>query len=105
MPYKITKVAYACIVCDQEYASEEDAKACEEKSVTHDRGVNANDLVLITSGEGTGSLGVVNKVLVFPREYGERYWHTVGLNVDVVDSYGSRILTFDAYAVPGEAQP
>lgn len=86
---------YKCEICKQIYDKKQDALACEERPVSHDD-VGVGDVVKILSGDGEGSLGLVDDVWVVRRCWGsEKYWHTVVCSARVIGSYGSRILTFD----------
>lgn len=100
----ITK--YVCEICGAEYSSSNVAISCESKPISKDKGVNIGDKVLIIKGDGFGKKGLVKNVNVFSKEWGhynwERYWHTIGLLVDVVGSFGSRLLTFDDYEAINE---
>lgn len=96
--HQITK--YECEVCGAKYNDEKDALHCEQMPVEHDKGVKVGDLVRIISGDGSGSLARVTRVLVHEPGWGPaRYAHTVFLQADVVDSWGSRQLSFDSYEV------
>jgi len=91
---------YECEVCGFKYNDEKSALHCEQMPVDHDRGVKVGDLVRITSGDGSGSLARVTRVGVHDPHWGPaRYAHTVYLLADVVDSWGSRQLSFDSYEV------
>lgn len=94
---------YQCEICKEYYSSPEDALDCESKSVTQEKCVRVGDLVRITLGDGTGSLCKVKHIGIISKYWGhyawERYWHTVYVDGDVVDGWGSRFLTFDSYEV------
>lgn len=98
---KIRQTVYQCEICKKIYRTEKDAKECESRPVSRDRGVKVGDTVLITGGDGSGKVANVIEVSVFSRGWGHyawgRYWHTVGLTADVVGGYASRVLTFDQY--------
>lgn len=55
-------------------------------------------------GDGKGQMAKVTKIFVYSMDWGhyawKRYWHTVGITADLVESWGSRQLTFDSYEVP-----
>ncbi len=97
------KTEYVCEICGTHYGTAEAALLCESKPVSQDKGVKIGDVVLITSGDGTGKKAKVKARRVLSREYGhyqwERYWHTVSLEADVINSWGTRFLTFDSYEV------
>lgn len=96
---KLTK--YQCEKCEVIYDNSKEAKSCENKPITQDRKVKKGDIVLITSGEGKGKKGKVENTFIYDKFWGhyawKRYWHTVGLDVKVLNSYGNRQLTFDHY--------
>ena len=96
----ITKKYYKCGLCEIEYKSKKECLKCESKPISEDKGVKVGDIVNIIRGEGIGR-GEVECVHICSIGYGhyawERYWHTVRLVVDCLDSHGSRILTFDEY--------
>lgn len=97
----ITASVYICELCGARYTSLDDAKMCESRPVTKG-GVQVGDIVLITRGDGAGSHARVERVFVYGMNWGyaqaARYWHTVGLAVEVLDKIGgSRQLTFDDY--------
>jgi len=100
---KITKVYYQCEICGQQYLTKEDALECESKPITKDKGVMVGDEVLITRGGGEGKRGKVTFIKIVTKDWGHhfwtRYWHTVALEVDVINSYGCRFLTFEDYKV------
>lgn len=97
----ITKEFWQCEKCGKEYNSVKEAKSCESKKITMDSGVKVGDIVLITTGESAGQKGKVEKVFIYDKYWGhyayERYWHTVGLDVKCIESWGNRQLTFDDY--------
>lgn len=99
----VTRKFYQCSICDEEYSTKKEALSCESKPVSKDRGVKVGDTVLITGGQSTGKQGKVTRKWIIDKYWGhyawERYWHTVVLEVDVIDSWGSRMLTFDNYKV------
>lgn len=98
-PHHITR--YRCDVCSATYETEREARQCEAQPVTQDKGVKVGDTVLILTGDGKGSKGVVRSVAPITKDWGHyhwrRYWHTVGIVADIVGSWGSRFLTFDDY--------
>lgn len=98
---KIVKEEYQCDTCKAVYSREDMAIECEKHPVTEDKGVKVGDKVKITNGQGAGSLGLVTKVFVIDKDWGhyawKQYWHTIGIIVDVIGSYGSRLLTYTDY--------
>lgn len=94
---------YECELCGTVYESEEAAKRCESRPVSQDKGAKVGDRVYITGGDGIGEQAIVQSRHVYSREWGhgqwERYWHTVGLTAKMADTWGSRQLTFDDYAL------
>ena len=95
---EIIKVEYQCEVCNKKYGTESRALKCEGKPVTYDKGTKVGDIVIITSGEGVGQKAEVTKLIGIGLDWGpEKYWHTIALEADLVDSWGSRMLTFDSY--------
>ena len=94
---------YQCEICGAQYANEAEAKRCESVPRREDKGVKPGDLVRVLSGDGAGRLATVTSVFVYDKDWGhyaaERYWHTVGVTAKIVDDWGSRQLTFDAYEV------
>ena len=99
----ITKTQYKCGICGAVYDTVGGATRCEEKPLSADKGVKVGDEVLITNGDGTGKRAKVTSVSVLDKEWGhyawERYWHTVVIHADIIDGFGSRMLTFDSYEV------
>lgn len=98
---------YQCEKCKTWYEKIEAAIQCESEPIKHDHGIQLGDEVQITRGEGSGSIGIVEKIIVFNMEWGhyawKRYWHTVGLDVKIIGGYGNRLLTFDDYNQPIQA--
>jgi len=93
-------IKYQCEVCDRIYRDKEDAVRCEAKPVQNDKGVKVGDVVRITRGSGAGQLAKVTAITVHERGWGLAiYDHSVALIADVIDSWGSRLLTFDSYEV------
>ncbi len=91
---------YQCEVCKRLYNTETEAGACESRGVAHDRGVRIGDLVLITRGDGAGKKLRVTSTGVHEPGWGPaRFDHSVFLVGDVIDSWGSRQLTYDSYEV------
>jgi hypothetical protein len=92
---------YRCEKCGAGYATEESALKCESREILYNKGVKVGDTVLLTSGAGSGEKAKVTRVYVIDKEWGhyawEKYWHTVALEVDLINSYGSRGVTFDSY--------
>jgi hypothetical protein len=97
----ITKEFYVCEICGHEYEDEKQARDCEGRQITQDKGISVGDKVLITGGDGCGSLGLVKSVFVIDKYWGhyawKRYWHTIAISADIIGSYGTRMLTFDDY--------
>lgn len=98
---EIVKTTYQCEVCETEYAVKDEALRCEAKPVSQDKGVKVGDIVTIIEGDGRGQRAKVTRVYVLSKNWGhyawERYWHTVSVNAEIIDSYGCRQLTFDNY--------
>lgn len=93
---------YVCEVCGHRYDNPDRAAKCESIPLKHDRGVKVGDTVRITKGDGSGSLARVTAVHVHEPGWGPpQYDHSVFLQADVVDSWGSRQLSFDSYEVVG----
>lgn len=96
---QITK--YQCKKCKKEYKEKDEAISCEKKEITEDRGVKIGDIVKVTGGEGSGGCGKVTRVNVINKYWGHhewaRYWHTIAIEVDLINDIGSRFLTFDNY--------
>lgn len=96
-------IMYECSICGNKSKSKEGIEKCESRPVSQDKGVKVGDIILITTGEGAGKKGKVTDILIYDQSWGhyawERYWHTIGLTVDLIDYYGSRQLTFDDYEV------
>lgn len=97
---KVESVSFECEKCHEIYATEEQAKACEAKPITQDKGVKIGDVVRITRGGGAGEKAKVKSVYVVKRNWGPNgYWHTVAITAEIVDSCGHRLLTFDDYEI------
>lgn len=96
-----TRTFYVCEKCKEEYDTKTEAKSCERKSITQDKGVKVGDIVLITSGDGTGKRAKVTRRYIIDKYWGhhawQRYWHTVAVNADIIGSYAGRMLLFDSY--------
>ena len=75
----------------------EEAFNCKSKPITQDKGIKLGDKVRILNGNGAGGLGLVKRLVVIDKKWGQRYWHTIMLIVDIVGSFGSRQLVFDDY--------
>lgn len=91
---------YQCEICNRQYNTEAQALECEARPVVHDRGVKVGDTVRITGGDGAGQLCRVTAVLVHEPGWGPpEYDHSVFLQGDVIDSWGSRQLSFKSYEV------
>lgn len=99
----ITRKFYKCSICDEEYSTKKEALSCESKPISQDKGVKVGDTILITGGEGARKQAKVTRKYIIDKYWGhhvwKRYWHTVALNADIIDSWGSRMLTFDHYEV------
>lgn len=97
----ITKEFWQCETCGEEYSSVKEAKSCESRPVSMDKGVKVGDEVMITRGDGAGQRGKVEKISIVDKYWGhyayERYWHTIALDVKVIGGWGNRFLTFDDY--------
>ena len=93
-------IKYQCEVCGRVYDDKEDAARCETKPVQNNKGVKVGDVVRITRGSGAGQLAKVTAITVHERGWGPAiYDHSVALLADGIDSWGSRLLTFDSYEV------
>jgi len=94
---QVTK--YICDICGSVFSNKEDALFCESHAVVNNKPVNVGDVVTITSGDGWGELAKVTKLVVFPCGSGcpKRYWHTVMAEVNLINSFSSRLLFFDGY--------
>lgn len=91
---------YQCERCKQTYDSEGDARRCEDKPVSKDRGAKVGDLVRILRGDGAGMTCKVESIGIHSMNWGPSiYWHTVFVNGKVVESWGNRQLSFDDYAL------
>lgn len=94
-------ILYICEICNTSYENKEVALKCEQKPITHEKGVKVGDIVKITYGEGKGGLAKVIKTYICNRFEGhyasEKYWHTVALNVDSMNNLGTRCLYYDWY--------
>ena len=95
-PVQITK--YKCDICGHLYGTAGAATRCESEPIKGDKGVKVGDYVTVTRGEGVGEIAKVTNVFVFSADWGPRqYHHSIGINADLISSYGSRQLTFDSY--------
>jgi len=91
---------YQCELCKRIYETQEEAINCESTPVTNDKGVKIGDMVLITSGDGNGKRLRVTSIGVTQKGWGPaKYDHSVFLTGDVIDSWGSRQLNYNAYEV------
>lgn len=92
---------YKCEKCGEVYATAAEANECEAQPITQDKGVKVGDKVRILNGDGAGEEALVEKVMVYDRSWGhyawKTYWHTIGLEVKLTQSYGSRGVTFQEY--------
>lgn len=96
----LTITKYQCETCGSMYDKEDAAKACEAIPRIYDKGVKIGDLVRITSGDGTGLKCKVDSIRVLEPSWGpKRYAHSVVVSGEVVGSWGSRMLTWDAYEI------
>ena len=96
----IQTTKYQCEICEQQYFDEKSAKHCEMMPVQHDKGVKVGDVVRITQGDDTGSLAKVTDVKVHEPGWGPAiYAHSVFVLADLIDSWGSRQLSFNSYEV------
>ncbi len=93
---EIIEKSYECEKCGSQYSTAKKALKCEVKKIKHDYGIKVGDIVLITSGDGAGYNGKVKSTTILGN-YDLYYLHTVALEVDIINSWGSRLLTFDAY--------
>jgi len=100
---KIQIIKFKCSICEELYNSETEAKECESKPVSWDKGAKIGDIVKIIKGDGAGSQGRVTARFIYDRSWGhyawKRYWHTVGIKADIIGGWGTRQLTFDDYEV------
>jgi hypothetical protein len=95
---EITK--YKCEICGRTYGEKDRAEKCEATPIQHSKGVKVGDVVRITRGEGAGSFGKVTGIHIQEVGWGPSiYDHSVALVADVIDSWGTRLLTFDSYEV------
>jgi hypothetical protein len=98
-----TKVeqTFQCELCQTVYRTEAEAKRCESVPVHEDKGAKVGDIVRVLTGEGKGELAKVTRRTVIDKDWGhyaaKRYWHTVAVDANLINSWGSRFLTFDAY--------
>ena len=92
---KINQV-YVCSICGASYSTAKEAKSCESRSISEDKGMKVGDQVLITSGAGLGRQATVMSIGICDKEW-DRYWHTTYITVKLVDYPGSRILLYDQY--------
>lgn len=91
---------YQCEICGAVYDTPDKATKCESIPVQHDRGVKVGDVVLITSGDGVGKRMRVTRIGVHEPGWGPaRYDHSVFLMGDVLESWGSRQVAYNAYEV------
>lgn len=94
---------YLCDVCGRKYDTPHEAEKCESIPVREDKGVKVGDIIRITAGEGRGRMACVTDVKVHEPGWGPpAYDHTVFVLADVIDSWGSRQLSFDSYEVVHE---
>ena len=100
---EIPIILYQCETCGTNYSTSSEALKCESKPLCQDKGVKLGDIITVTMGDGSWKKAVVERKMVFSKDWGhyawERYWHTVGLQAKIIDSWGSRQLTFDQYKV------
>lgn len=98
---EIKKTFYQCDVCKSEYKSKNECNLCEAQPITHDKGVKIGHIVKILGGDGAGKLAEVKRIGVLDKDWGhyarERYHHTVFVEADVIDGWGTRMLTWDDY--------
>jgi len=93
---------YKCEICHTLYDTEKESLECESKPITKNkRDIKVGDIVTILNGDGTGSKAKVTKTFVIDKSWGYyragSYWHTIGINANIIGSWGSRMLTFDDY--------
>lgn len=90
-----------CEICKQSYTNAEAALRCEARPVTQNKNAKIGDQVMITQGDGKGTMATVESVIIFDKDWGhyawERYWHTVGLTAKLNNGTGSRLLTYTDY--------
>lgn len=95
---RVESVAYQCEVCGTYHNTMGGALECEQLGVLRDKGAKVGDIVRITAGDGVGQRAKVRELSVVRPGWGpSRYTHTRALSADVIDSWGSRFLTFDNY--------
>jgi hypothetical protein len=94
-----TTTVYVCEKCQDEFCSGDVALECERVPVTQDKGAVIGDIVLITGGEGLGQRAKVSRWGVLSKSHGKRYHHTIFINADLFETWGSRMLLFDQYEV------
>jgi len=93
-------IEYECEICGCIYRDKEDAAKCESIPIQHDKGVKVGDVVRITRGDNVEQLAKVTAISINKRGWGPAiYDHSVSLVADVIDSWGSCLLTFDSYEV------
>lgn len=95
---------YKCDICGAVFDTEQQARKCESRPVTQDRGVKVGDVVTVLSGDGAGKKARVDSIRIADCAWGhyawDRYWHTPVLSAKLLGEWGSRTLTFDAYSAP-----
>lgn len=97
---KVTKIKkYKCEICGTNYDTRKEAKECEAKPITKDKGVKVGDKVIITDGCRKGSMAKVDEIFILSMDWGhydaELYHHTIALWARIGGSH--RLLTFDSY--------
>jgi len=96
-----SRTIYQCEICQTQYDSEDQAKYCESKPISQDKGVKIGDIVLIKRGEGAGKKAKVDHISIINKDWGhyaaERYHHTPMITAKIINDWGSRSLTFDDY--------
>ncbi len=94
---------YKCETCGYTSTSKDTVEKCESKPVSGDKGVKVGDTITIAKGEGRNEKAIVTRIFVYDINWGhsawERYWHTIGIEADIIDGFGSRQLPFDSYEV------
>ena len=91
---------FKCKICGQTFSTEKDQLECESKPITYDN-ADIGDEVKILIGQCSGQYIKVEEKWVVTKDWGhydwKRYWHTIAISGKVIDDWGSRQLTFDAY--------
>jgi len=102
-PERFCTTQYACPVCGCQYETNSEAMDCASHPISENRGVGIGDVVRITRGDGRGEFAKVIRVGILSKYYGhyqwEKLWHTIYVEADLIESFGTRMLSFDNYEV------